>query len=161
MGSEPSAAATSAAGQIRRDPMAMLPFCGYNMGDFFRHWINMIRLMKQPPRIFNVNWFRKDADGKFLWPGFGENMRVLKWIVDRCNGRAIGMETPLGWVPAHGEIDIHGLEGCTPERLEKVQSIDSDEWRNELHLQDELFMKLHATLPKELVYQRELLAARI
>ena len=161
MGSETTAAAMSAVGQIRRDPMAMLPFCGYNMGDYFRHWINMIRLMKTPPRIFNVNWFRKDTDGKFLWPGFGENMRVLKWIVDRCNGRAIGMETPLGWVPAKDEIDIQGLEGYSHERLAKVQEMQPDEWRNELHQQDELFMKLHASLPKELVYQRELLAARI
>jgi phosphoenolpyruvate carboxykinase (GTP) len=161
MGSETTAAAMSAVGQIRRDPMAMLPFCGYNMGDFFRHWINMIRLMKHPPRIFNVNWFRKDTDGKFLWPGFGENVRVLKWIVDRCNGRAIGMETPLGWIPAPGEIDIQGLDGYSADRLAKVQDIVSDEWRNEIHLQDELFMKLHSSLPKELIYQRELLAARL
>lgn len=161
MGSETTAAATSAVGQIRRDPMAMLPFCGYNMGNYFQHWIAMRKLIGHPPRIFHVNWFRKDTDGSFLWPGFGENMRVLKWIVDRCHGRGIGMETPLGWVPAPGELDIAGLEGYTQERLAKAMAINVADWINELHLQDELFMKLHSTLPKELIFERELLAARI
>jgi phosphoenolpyruvate carboxykinase (GTP) len=161
MGSETTAAAAGAVGLIRRDPMAMVPFCGYNMGDYFRHWISMRRAMKHPPRIFHVNWFRKDVDGSFLWPGFRENMRVLKWIIDRCHGRAVGMESPLGWVPDQHELDIQGMDGFTPERLAKAQSIVPDEWRNELHMQDELFMKLHATLPKELIFERELLAARL
>jgi phosphoenolpyruvate carboxykinase (GTP) len=140
--------------------MAMLPFCGYNMGNYFQHWIAMRRRIAHPPRIFHVNWFRKDTDGSYLWPGFGDNMRVLKWIVDRCLGRAVGMETPLGWVPAHGELDLTGLADYTQERLDKAMAIHHDEWIHELHLQDELFMKLHSTLPKELIFERELLAAR-
>jgi phosphoenolpyruvate carboxykinase (GTP) len=161
MGSEMTAAAVGGAGQVRRDPMAMLPFAGYHMGDYFRHWINMHRLIKHPPRIFHVNWFRKSADGKFLWPGFGENMRVLKWIVDRCHGRTDAMETALGWVPAPGSFDLEGLAGFGPEQFEQVQAIIDEEWYKELMMQDELFMKLYSHLPKELVFQRELLKARL
>ena len=161
MGSEMTAAAVGGAGQVRRDPMAMLPFCGYHMGDYFRHWINMHKTIKQPPRIFHVNWFRKNAEGQFLWPGYGENMRVLKWIVDRCHARADAQETALGWVPSPTSLDLTGLTNFTPERLEEVQAIREDEWRHELILQDELFMKLHARLPKELIFQRELLLARL
>jgi len=160
MGSETTAAAIGNVGEIRRDPMAMLPFCGYNMGDYFRHWIKMRKSMKYPPRIFHVNWFRKDRQGQFLWPGFGENVRVLKWIVDRCHGRTNGKETPLGWVPDSQDLDLRGLDGCTSERLAEAQSIKHSEWVRELHLQDELFMNLHPTLPKELIFERELLASR-
>ena len=161
MGSEMTAAAVGGVGQIRRDPMAMLPFCGYNMGDYFRHWISVCKLTNWPPRIFHVNWFRKDAQGNYLWPGFGENMRVLKWIADRCHGRANAIETPLGWVPEPNAIDIEGIEGYSRERLQQVQAINRDEWRRELLLQDELFMKLQSSVPKELIFQRELLAARL
>jgi len=139
----------------------MLPFCGYNMGDYFRHWISAFKLTSWPPRIFHVNWFRKDGDGKFLWPGFGENMRVLKWIVDRCHGRANAIESPLGWVPEPNAIDIEGLTGYTAERLQQAQAINREEWRRELLLQDELFMKLQSSVPKELIFQRELLSARL
>jgi len=160
MGSEMTAAAVGGAGQVRRDPMAMLPFCGYNMGDYFRHWINIRKAIKYPPRIFHVNWFRKDEKGEFLWPGFGENMRVLKWIIDRCHGRVDADETPLGWVPCPKTFDLTGLKGFTPEKFEKLQAISEEEWRKEILMQDELFMKLHAHLPKELLFQRELLLAR-
>ena len=161
MGSEMTAAAVGGQGQVRRDPMAMLPFCGYDMGDYFRHWIVMRKLIQFPPRIFHVNWFRKDSDGQFLWPGFGENMRVLKWIVDRCNGRANAVETPLGWVPYAKDFDLAGLKDYPPEKFDRVQNINYDDWRRELLQQDELFMKIYAHLPKELIFQRELLVARL
>ena len=161
MGSEMTAAAAGTVGKVRRDPMAMLPFCGYHMGDYFRHWITMQRRLSETPGIFHVNWFRKDQDGKFLWPGFGENMRVLKWIVDRCHARTDADETPLGWVPGPGSLDLAGLTNFAPEKLERVQAIHEEEWRREIIMQDELFMKLHSRLPKELIFQRELLLARL
>ena len=161
MGSEMTAAAAGAQGQVRRDPMAMLPFCGYNMGEYFRHWLEIRRALKHLPRVFHVNWFRRDAAGKFLWPGFGENMRVLKWIVDRCHGRAEANETTLGWVPDRDSFDLAGLEGFDPARLEEAQKTDVEEWRREIALQDELFIKLYSHLPKELVNQRELLISRL
>ena len=161
MGSETTAAAGGSIGQVRRDPMAMLPFCGYNMGDYFRHWLSMRKLIQFPPRIFHVNWFRKDEAGRFLWPGFGENMRVLKWIVDRCRGRADANETPLGWVPGPNSFDLEELPASTAESVAIAQTIDYNEWRRELLSQDELFMKLYAHLPKEMVFQRELLVSRL
>jgi phosphoenolpyruvate carboxykinase (GTP) len=161
MGSEMTAAAAGSNGQVRRDPMAMLPFCGYNMGDYFQHWIQIRKLLKHPPRVFNVNWFRRDKEGKFLWPGYGENMRVLKWIVDRCHGRANANETPLGWVPGAHSFDLAGLNGFDSNRLETAQTINYEDWRREVLMQDELFFKLYAHLPKELIFQRELLVARL
>ena len=161
LGSETTAAAAGAVGQVRHDPMAMLPFCGYNMGDYFQHWISMRKLIQYPPRIFHVNWFRRNAAGEYLWPGFGENMRVLKWIFDRCNGQANANETPLGWVPGAASFDLEGLEGYTPEKLEQAQTINLEDWRRELLQQDELFIKLYSHLPKELIFQRELLVARL
>ena len=113
------------------------------------------------PRIFHVNWFRKDERGEFLWPGYGENMRVLKWIVDRCHGRADANETPLGWVPGPQSFDLEDMPGFTPERLAKAQTINLDEWRRELLSQDEQFMRLYSHLPKEMVFQRELLVSRL
>jgi phosphoenolpyruvate carboxykinase (GTP) len=161
MGSEMTAAAVGGAGQVRRDPMAMLPFCGYHMGDYFRHWINMHRQIKHPPRIFHVNWFRKNAQGEFLWPGFGENMRVLKWIVDRCHGCTDADETPLGWVPGRNSLDTSEMSGFTAETFDQVQAINHEDWRREIIQQEELFMKLYSHLPKELIFQRELLMARL
>jgi phosphoenolpyruvate carboxykinase (GTP) len=161
MGSEMTAAAVGGQGQVRRDPMAMLPFCGYNMGEYFRHWIQIRKHLKYPPRIFNVNWFRRDKEGKFLWPGYGENMRVLKWIVDRCRGRADANETPLGWVPGAHSFDLDGMKDFDMARLEAAQTINYEDWRREVLMQDELFFKLYAHLPKELIFQRELLVARL
>jgi phosphoenolpyruvate carboxykinase (GTP) len=161
VGSEMTAAAAGTIGQVRRDPMAMLPFCGYDMGDYFAHWLEMRRLVKHLPRVFHVNWFRKSSQGKFLWPGFGDNMRVLKWIVQRCQQGAHALETSIGWVPEYKDLDLKGLEGMTPEKFEEAQKIDPSEWHRELVLQDELFMKLYSHLPKELVFQRELLISRL
>jgi len=141
--------------------MAMLPFCGYNMGDYFRHWLQIRRRIKFPPRIFHVNWFRKDAEGRFLWPGFGENMRVLKWIVERCRGRADANEALLGWVPGPHAFDLGGMDGYDAQRLEEAQNIDFAEWRREVIAQDDFLIKVYSQLPKELIFQRELLVARL
>lgn len=161
MGSETTAAAAGAVGQVRRDPMAMLPFCGYNMGRYFRHWLDMRKRMKFPPRVFHVNWFRRDEAGAFLWPGYGENMRVLKWIIDRCRGRAAASETALGWVPHWEDFDTAELADFTPEKFDQLQAMNADEWRREILQQDELFMKIYQFLPKEMIFQRELLVARL
>lgn len=161
MGSEMTAAAAGTIGQVRRDPMAMLPFCGYHMGDYFAHWLAVGRKLKHPPRIFHVNWFRKDSNGKFLWPGFGDNMRVLQWIVDRCHGHAEGEETALGWMPPLESIDLAGLDGYTQARLAEAQRIDPVEWHRELDLQSELFDLIGERMPKDLLYERELLRSRL
>jgi len=161
MGSEMTAAAAGTIGQVRRDPFAMLPFAGYNMGNYFGHWCKMRKKVEKLPRFFHVNWFRLDEEGKFLWPGFGENMRVLEWIVNRCNGTAAGHETNIGWVPEFSDFNIDGLEGFTEEDFERVMNYDEEEWKREFLSQGELFLKLFNTMPKELVYQRELLAARL
>ena len=160
MGSEMTAAATGTVGKVRRDPMAMLPFCGYHMGDYFRHWIQMQRSLSETPRIFHVNWFRKDADGQFLWPGFGENMRVLKWIVDRARGRALGKETPIGWMPRYEDLEWDGLE-FPKAKFDKLQDFDRRAWRAEVIEHEELFINLHSRLPPETIYERELLICRI
>jgi phosphoenolpyruvate carboxykinase (GTP) len=161
MASETTAAATGAVGQVRRDPMAMLPFCGYNMGDYFRHWLRMRKTLKRPPKVFHVNWFRKSADGKYLWPGFGENMRVLKWIIDRCRGRVPAYETPLGWMPEPEDIDITGLDGYDVAQLSDALSVNLEEWKREVLNPDDLFFRLYSDLPKELIFQRELLISRL
>jgi phosphoenolpyruvate carboxykinase (GTP) len=160
MGSEMTAAAVGTVGQVRRDPMAMLPFCGYNMGDYFRHWLKIRKALKKPPMIFHVNWFRKTASGEFLWPGFGENMRILKWIVDRCRGRAGADESTLGWMPDPADIDLDGLD-YNREKLAEALRIDAEEWRKEVAAQDELFHKLRDDLPKELMLERDLLISRL
>ena len=161
MGSETTAAATGGQGQVRRDPMAMLPFCGYHMGDYFLHWLNMRRKLKFPPRTFHVNWFRKDEAGNFLWPGFGENMRVLKWIVDRCRGNAGAYESTLGWVPEKKDVDLAGIKGFNDADWDKLMQVGVEEWRREVISQDELFIKLYGHLPKEFIMQRELLVSRL
>jgi phosphoenolpyruvate carboxykinase (GTP) len=158
--SETTAAQSGAVGVVRRDPMAMLPFCGYHMGDYFAHWLHMGTAVPNPPRIFHVNWFRQDDDGKFLWPGFGENLRVLKWIVARCKGAGDTVETPIGLEPAPNALDTAGL--ALPEgTLDKLLQVSKDDWKAEVDGIGEFYAKLGAKLPSALEEQRKALAKRL
>ncbi len=160
--SERTAAAAGTVGELRRDPMAMLPFCGYNMGDYFTHWLEMGESTdaSKLPKIFYVNWFRKDADGGWLWPGFGENSRVLKWIVERVSGKGEAVETPIGYVPASGAVDISGLE-VTDEQMEELLHVDTEEWLNEIALIREHYERFGEKLPKALSDELDALEARL
>ncbi len=160
MGSETTAAMAGATGAVRRDPFAMLPFCGYHVGDYFAHWLAMGTRVAKPPRIFAVNWFRKDADGKFAWPGFGENMRALKWIFERCAGTAHARETPLGWVPDYADLDWSGLD-LDRRHFDLLMAVDAAEWSRELAAHDVLFAKLGSKQPPALTWQRAQLERRV
>ena len=160
MSSETTAAATGAVGVIRRDPMAMLPFCGYHVGDYFRHWLEMGKKTPKPPKIFHVNWFRTDANGKFIWPGFGENLRVLLWILDRTEGKGEAVKTPIGFVPAPEAINVSGL-GLSKEVVANLLSVDRSEWKAEVEHQNEFFSQVGGRLPKEISEEQKNLRGRL
>lgn len=160
LASETTAAAEGALGNLRRDPMAMLPFCGYNMGDYFKHWMKMGKKLKNKPRIFHVNWFRKDAQGSFLWPGFRDNMRVLRWIVERSSGQGRAHEGRLGWVPYKEDLDWSGLE-FSDEDWNQLMKIEPEKLRMQTLRHEELFLQLAESLPKEMLFERELLVSRL
>jgi phosphoenolpyruvate carboxykinase (GTP) len=160
MGSEMTAAAFGEVGKVRRDPFAMLPFCGYHMGDYFNHWLQFGRDIPNPPRIFGVNWFRKDEKGNFQWPGFGDNMRVLKWIVQKIRGHSNAVESPIGWMPHYDDLDWSGLE-FTKHQFDQIMFIDREQWKQELLSHAELFERMYDKLPKEFIFMRELLLSSL
>ena len=161
MGSETTAAAFGEVGKVRHDPFAMLPFMGYHIGDYVNHWLQFGRDLPNAPRIFGVNWFRKDENGKFLWPGFGENIRVLKWIVERIRGNASSVESPMGWMPRYEDMDWTGLENFTKEDFAKIMTVDREPGKKELLSHEELFERMYDKLPKEFFFMRELLLSAL
>lgn len=161
MGSETTAAAFGEVGKVRRDPFAMLPFMGYHMGDYFNTWLQFGRDLQNAPRIFGVNWFRKDKDGNFIWPGFGENMRVLKWIIGRCKGRISAVECPIGWRPRYKDMDWNGLEDFSKEDFDSIMVIEREPWKKELLGHSELFEQSYDKIPKEFLFMRELILSAL
>jgi phosphoenolpyruvate carboxykinase (GTP) len=159
MASETTAAAAGAVGKVRRDPMAMLPFCGYNIGDYFQHWLDIGKRLTNPPLVFHVNWFRKGTDGKFLWPGFGENMRVLKWIIDRCEGIGGAVKSPIGWLPGLHDLDLDEVD-VEHKCIVEILGVDHEEWQKELAEHKKFFDSLGGVVPEALQKQRERLATR-
>ena len=155
MGSETTTAAIGKAGVLRRDPMAMLPFCGYNMGDYFSHWLSIGKKMTKPPKIFFVNWFRMNEQGKYIWPGFGENIRVMKWIMERVKGIGKGKATPIGTVPTVEGFDTSGLEGVSKTDMEKLFNVNMAEWKDELDSIEEHYEKFGERMPREMMEEHE------
>jgi phosphoenolpyruvate carboxykinase (GTP) len=160
MASERTAAQFGKQGEVRRDPMAMLPFCGYNMGRYFAHWLEMGKKMSAAPHIFNVNWFRKDDKGHFLWPGFGDNLRVLEWIISRCKGEVAAVESPIGLVPHENDIDLTGLR-IPRENMRKLSAIHKKDWQEELKGIDAFFKTFGNTMPKEMWNEYRALQKRL
>ena len=161
MASETTAAAAGAVGVVRRDPMAMLPFCGYHMGDYFKHWLEMgEKLGDKAPKIFNVNWFRLDDEGHFIWPGFGDNMRVLMWIIDRCEGKVDAVETPIGYEPKPEDINLEGLD-IDVNVVKELLNVDKDLWKEEAKGIREFFGKFGDRLPKEMMDELDALEKRL
>ncbi|MBC6493011.1 phosphoenolpyruvate carboxykinase (GTP) [Flavihumibacter stibioxidans] len=161
MGSEMTAAAFGDIGKVRQDPFAMLPFIGYHIGDYVNHWLQFGRNLPNAPRIFGVNWFRKDENGQFLWPGFGQNIRVLQWIVNRINGRASAVESPIGWMPRFEDLDWTGMEDFSVADFDKIMSVDREPWKKELLSHEELFSRMYDKLPKEFFFMRELMLSSL
>ena len=161
MASETTSAATGAVGVVRRDPMAMLPFCGYHMGDYFRHWLDMGKKISKPPKVFHVNWFRTGEDGRYLWPGFGENLRVLLWILNRVNdGSSTALKTPIGYLPEAEALNLSGLE-LSGKTMETLLKVEPHAWREELESQNEFFSKIGGRLPQEIRTEQESLKKRL
>jgi phosphoenolpyruvate carboxykinase (GTP) len=160
MASERTAAQVGKIGEVRRDPMAMLPFCGYNMADYFGHWLDMGGRLKHTPKIFHVNWFRQDANGKFLWPGFGENLRIIEWVLSRCRGEAAGVQTPIGYVPDPKDIDMTGLS-LPGGAMDKLLAVDPEAWQGEAASIAEFFDTFGTRLPDEMWQQHEALKQRL
>ncbi|TPW20822.1 MAG: phosphoenolpyruvate carboxykinase (GTP), partial [Elusimicrobia bacterium] len=158
--SERTAAQYGKQGEVRRDPMAMLPFCGYNMGDYFSHWVQMGKRIPNPPKVFHVNWFRRGEDNKFLWPGYGENLRVLEWVLARARGEGKARQTPIGWVPTPDALDLTGLD-LAPGTMDKLLEVNPDEWKAELEDHAKFFAKFEGRLAPELPRQGKLLAERL
>jgi phosphoenolpyruvate carboxykinase (GTP) len=160
LSSETTAAATGKVGVLRRDPMAMLPFCGYNMGDYFANWLAVGKMVESPPKIFRTNWFRTGDNGKFLWPGFGDNLRVLAWILERCDGRGEAVETPIGIVPSKSAIDRSGID-LSDEAMTTLLKVDPAEWAEAVSGQEDFFRSFGSRMPKEMWAEHEQLARRI
>jgi phosphoenolpyruvate carboxykinase (GTP) len=160
MASEKTAAAEGTVGEVRYDPMAMIPFCGYNMGDYFKHWLNMGKKIKNKPKIFHVNWFRTDKDGNFLWPGFGENLRVIKWIIERATEKVGAKETEIGYVPYAKDLHIKGLD-LNIGNIEKLLHIEAGDWIVEIKKQEEFFKRFHKKIPKEILHEHSKLKERL
>ncbi|MGI6203239.1 MAG: phosphoenolpyruvate carboxykinase (GTP) [Eubacteriales bacterium] len=161
MASETTAAASGQVGVVRRDPMAMLPFCGYNMGDYFQHWLDMGKKIAQPPKIFHVNWFRTDDDGNFIWPGFGENMRVLMWIIDRCEDKVDAVESPIGYLPKAEDLNLEGLEDVTLDTIRELLDVDRELWLEDVANVREFYAKIGDRVPKEFYTELDALEARL
>jgi phosphoenolpyruvate carboxykinase (GTP) len=160
MASETTAAATGNVGVVRRDPMAMLPFCGYNMADYFRHWLEMGKRIPHPPKVFHVNWFRRGADGNFLWPGYGENVRVLKWILERVEGRGAAEESPVGFVPTRNALTLDGLQ-ISAEAMKELLRVNPEDWEDDLVDCKQFFEKFGDRLPDEIREEHQKLSLRL